>query len=268
MNNLHILFIGDIVGSLGRKAISQLLPEIKKEFSLDLVIANGENAAHGRGITLLTAQELLSNGIDFLTTGDHCFDQSTNIEACFSGALPIIRPANYGIDAPGEGYKIVSHPKGDILIINLLGRTFMSRHYECPFRKTEEILESFTNKKFSAIIVDIHAEATSEKIALRHFLNGKISALFGTHTHVQTADGQISSVGTAYLSDVGMTGQADGVIGIEASPIIATFLTQIRQPHALASAGRAILNGVIITIDTTTARCLDITPIQREAFIE
>jgi metallophosphoesterase (TIGR00282 family) len=260
---INILFIGDIVGSVGRKAVSALLPGLKEEFSIDLVIANGENAAHGKGLTLTTAQELLSAGIDWMTTGDHCFDQSSNIEACFNNEQPILRPANYSSQAPGRGYSIISTAFGDILLMNVIGRSFMSRDYDSPFEKYSEIMALFTDKKFSAIIIDIHAEATSEKIAFRHFVDGTASVLIGTHTHVQTADNCITPAGTGYVTDAGMTGFADGVIGVEKEPVLHSFLTQIKQPQRLPESGKAILSGVIATIDPATSRCQSIQPIQR-----
>lgn len=260
---LNILFIGDIVGAVGRKAVASLLPDIKKEFAIDLVIANGENAAHGKGITAVTAQELLAAGINWITTGDHCFDQQSSLEACFNDEQPILRPANYSSQAPGRGYAIASTELGDVLIINLIGRSFMARDYDSPFEKYTEIRQLFTDKKFSAIIIDIHAEATSEKIAFRYFVDGAASALIGTHTHVQTADHCITPAGTGYLTDVGMTGYADGVIGVEKEPVLYSFLTQIKQPQRLPESGKAILSAVVITIDPANGRCQSIFPIQR-----
>lgn len=260
---ITILFIGDIVGSIGRKAIAGLVPDLKKEFSIDLVIANGENSAHGKGISEKTVQELLSSGIDWITTGDHCFDQSSSLATCFNNDQPVLRPANFSSKAPGRGYAIIPTSQGEVLLINLVGRTFMSRDFDSPFEKYQEISQIFTDKKFSAIIIDIHAEATSEKIAFRHFVEGSVSALIGTHTHVQTADHCITPLGTGYITDVGMTGYADGIIGVEKEPVLHSFLTQIKQPQQLPDTGNAILNGVIISIDPATARCHSIQPIQR-----
>lgn len=262
MSTLNVLFIGDVVGSIGRKVISTLLPDLRKEFKIDIVIANGENAAHGRGITLATAKELFATGVDWLTTGDHCFDQSSNIEACFNKEA-ILRPANFNHQAPGKGYAIISTPKGDILLLNLIGQAFMNGNYSSPFEKWQEIDQLFTDKNFSAIIIDIHAEATSEKITLKHLIEGKASALLGTHTHVQTADSLITAHGTGYITDVGMTGYSEGIIGVEAEPILKTFLTGIKQPKRLPENGKAMLNGVYLEIDTDSARCQAITPIQR-----
>lgn len=263
MSTLRILFIGDIVGAIGRRAVAELLPGLKEEIKPDLVIANGENAAHGKGITPATAEELRAAGIDWLTTGDHCFDQAASVPVCFDESQPILRPANYAAEAPGRGFAVISTPQGEVLLINLIGRVFMAKNYEDPFRKSTEILESFTDKKFSAIIIDMHAEATSEKIALRHFLDGRITALIGTHTHVQTADNQVTAAGTGFLSDAGMTGFADGVIGLEAAPIVASYLTQTKQPHVIPEEGRAIFSAALVTIDTASGHCLSLEPLQR-----
>ncbi len=268
MSELNLLFIGDIVGRIGRETVKRLLPEIKKDFKIDTVIANGENAAHGKGITVLTANELIAAGVNAITTGDHCFDQPSNIEGCFGGDLPIIRPANYNADAPGTGHIVLETSKGPVLVINLIGRAFMARHYECPFKAADRILQAFTDKKFSAIIVDIHAEATSEKIALRHFLNGRVSALAGTHTHVMTADHQITAEGTGYITDTGMNGAADGVIGVETEPVLASFLTQIKQPQRLGEAGPALFNALVISVNPVTGKCLSVQPVQRHVDIQ
>ncbi len=266
-SHLTILFLGDIVGRLGRAAVARLVPQLREKYSPDLVFANGENAAHGKGVTPLTIEEMLSSGIDYLTTGDHCFDQINLIEECFNGRFPILRPANYAPNVPGQGFVIIPSAKGDILLINLIGQTFMPRNFESPFHCAEKILASFTGKKFSAIIIDIHAETTAEKIALRHFLDGRISALLGTHTHVPTADAQITSNGSGYISDLGMTGDADGVIGIVAQPIVQSFITQLKLGHELAQTGRAQCNGVKLEIDPETGRCMNIEPIHETILI-
>lgn len=264
---LTILFIGDIVGRMGRAAVARLVPQLREKYSPDLVFANGENAAHGKGVTPLTIEEMLNSGIDYLTTGDHCFDQMNLIEECYNGRFQILRPANYAPNVPGQGFVVIPHAKGEILLINLIGQTFMSRHFESPFHCAEKILTSFTGKKFSAIIIDIHAETTAEKIALRHFLDGRISALLGTHTHVPTADAQLTSAGTGYISDLGMTGDADGVIGIVAQPIVRSFLTQLKLGHELAQTGRAECNGVKLTIDPESGHCVSIEPFHETILI-
>jgi len=260
---LKILFIGDINGKIARETIKKLLPEIKTKYRPDLVIANAENAAHGKGVTESTLQELMSYGIDWFTNGDHAFDKDKFINQVYESELPIIRPANYSSEAPGKGYVIIEAKKLRILLINLIGRVFMSMDYDCPFKKINSILEeiALSEKKLSAIIVDIHAEATSEKVAMGHYLDGRVSAVVGTHTHVMTADQKITKNGTAYITDVGMVGSDEGVIGVKKENIINTFLTQIKLPHVIPETGKSILNSVLITIDPKNKKAIEIKPI-------
>ncbi|MCX6792581.1 MAG: TIGR00282 family metallophosphoesterase [Candidatus Falkowbacteria bacterium] len=260
---LSILFIGDIVGRLGRQAVVDVLPKLIKQHKPDLIIANGENLAHGKGITPTVAKQMFEAGIDWLTTGDHCFDQASSVEECFESNLKIIRPENYSADAKGKGHALIKVRDHNVLLINLLGRSFMTRHFDCPFRAAEKILASFTDKKISAIIIDIHAETTAEKIALRHFLDGKISALLGTHTHVPTADSQITQRGTGYITDIGMTGYADGVIGVLPEAVIESFLTQTKISHQMPDSGRAQSNIVKLLINPQDKKCLEIELIQK-----
>jgi len=262
---LKILFIGDISGKLGRKAIKELLPKLKKELKPDLVIANAENVAHGVGITEQTLNEVKDAGIDYFTAGDHAFDQLKQAQDVYS-KFPIIRPANFPPDAPGEGYAIIEKNGHKILLINLVGRVFMSMDYNCPFRKLDEILANLPDNNLSAIIIDIHAEATSEKISLKHYIDGKVSAVLGTHTHVPTADAEITKKGMAYITDVGMAGFADGCIGVDKENIIKTFLTQIKQEHKIPEVGRGMLNAVLVSIDPKTKKAIDIKQIIK--FIE
>jgi len=260
---LSVLFIGDIVGRLGRQTIIEILPKLKKQYKADLVIANGENLAHGKGITAAVAKQMFEAGIDWLTTGDHCFDQAASVEECFQSDLKILRPENYSPDAPGKGHALITINNQNILLINLLGRSFMTRHFDCPFRAAEKIIANFTDKNISAIIIDIHAETTAEKIALRHFLNGKISALLGTHTHVPTADAQITKLGTGYITDTGMTGYADGVIGVMPQAVIDSFLTQTKINHQMPDSGRTQCNVVHLLINGQNKKCLNIELIQQ-----
>jgi len=264
---LSILFIGDIVGRLGRLAIIELLPKLKKQYQPDLIIANGENLAHGKGLTKITAEQMFEAGIDWLTSGDHCFDQASSVEACFNSDLKILRPENYSPDATGTGHALIKIREQNILLINLVGRSFMNRSFDCPFRAATKLLASFTDKKISAIIIDIHAEATAEKIALRHFLDGKISALLGTHTHVPTADAQITTLGTGYITDVGMTGYADGVIGVMPQAIIDSFISQVKANHQLPTVGKAQCNLVQLLINPQNRNCLAIDLIQKTSTI-
>ncbi len=258
---LNILFIGDISGKIGRKTVQKVLPGLRKKLKPDLIIANAENIAHGTGVTEKTLKEVMEYGVDWFTCGDHSFKREKENDV-FNN-LPIIRPANFPDKSPGNGYTIIKVNSYNILLINLIGRVFMHMDYDCPFRKVDKILKenNLDKKNISAIIIDIHAEATSEKIALKHYLDGKVSALLGTHTHVMTADNEITKKGTAYISDVGMTGFADGCIGIEKENIIKTFLTQIKSKHNIPDEGRAIFNAVSLTINPKTGKTTEIKPI-------
>jgi len=260
---LKILFIGDISGKIGRRAIAKLLPKIKKEEKIDFIIANPENVAHGQGITKSTLDELMDTDIDFFTGGDHSFAAKKQLDDIFGGKYPIIRPANYPAGVPGKGYDIVKYKDHEILIINLIGRVYMRFDYDCPFRKLDEILANFSNRKFSAIIVDIHAEATSEKIILGKYADKRVTAVLGTHTHVMTADHEVTENGMAYITDVGMTGFADGSLGVEKEGIIETFLTQIKNPHVIPEKGRAIFSSVLLTINSKTGKAKSIKPITK-----
>jgi len=260
---MKILFIGDIVGKIGRRAVIKLLPKLKKEYKFDLAIANAENSAHGSGVTEKIIKELLAAGIDFMTTGDHAFRMNKQLNVY--DKYPILRPANFPPGLPGKGYAEITKEKHRVIIINLIGRVFMKQDYDCPFRKLDEILANLNlpDKKISAIIVDIHAETTSEKICFGYYANGRVSAVLGTHTHIMTADQKISKKGTAYITDVGMTGWANGSLGIDKEAIIKTFLTQIKYPHTIPEKGEAILNAVLLNINTKTARTKTIKPITK-----
>lgn len=261
---LKILFIGDIYGKLGREAVRQLLPEIKAKERPNLVIANAENAAHGSGISLATIKELKSFGIDWFTTGDHAFDNEQQFKLCLAENLPLLRPANFSEGVPGVGVQIIEAGKNKILLINLLGRVFMHQDFDDPFRALDVILNEYLAKfKPSAIIVDIHAEATSEKIGFGHYADGRVSAVLGTHTHVMTADARLLPKGTAFISDVGMVGALNEVIGLGKENVIKSFLTQIRQEKIIPETGEALLNSVLITIDPKTARATAIKPITK-----
>ncbi len=261
---LKILFIGDIYGKLGRETVKKILPQIKDEEQPNLVIANAENVAHGSGISLPTIKELMSSGVDWLTTGDHAFDNEEQFKFCVAEGLPVIRPANYSAGVPGVGHRLIQTGNYQILLIAVLGRVFLHQDFDDPFRAVDSILDEYLAKfKPSAIIVDIHAEATSEKIALGHYLDGRVSAVLGTHTHVMTADARILSRGTAFMSDVGMVGAVDSVIGLGKENVIKSFLTQIKQEKIVPETGGALLNSVLVTIDPGTAKAVEIKPITR-----
>ena len=258
---MKILFIGDIVGKIGRKTVTKILPKLKKEHSIDFVIANAENSAHGTGITETVIKELTSAGINYFTLGDHAFSRLKQVKECFEKNTNLLRPANFPPDLPGRGYRLATINSHSVLLINLIGRVFMDKDYDCPFRKIDEILSNLAKKNISAIIVDIHGEATSEKVALRHYLDGKISALVGTHTHVMTNDSQVTDKGTAYITDAGMVGAADSIIGVDKENILKSFLTQVKHPHVIPEKGKAIFNAVLISLNTKTKKANKIKPI-------
>jgi len=251
---LRILMIGDIVGRPGRTIVKEKLPSLRSEYEVDFVIANGENAAGGNGITEKIAQELFDCGIDFLTMGNHIWDNK-DVFNFIEGENRIVRPANYP-DAPGSGYQIVQTEKGHkIGILNISGRTFMPP-LDCPFKTADSIIEKISSVT-KIIIVDFHAEATSEKIAMGWYLDGRASLVAGTHTHVQTADEKILPNGTAYITDLGMTGPIDSVLGINTESIIYKFLTQMPVRFEVAK-GPSELNGIVVDLDELTGKALAI----------
>ncbi len=258
-NKVRILFIGDVVGRPGRSGVHYLVPDIVEGYGINLVIANAENAAGGIGVTSSVADELLDNGIHVLTTGNHIWAKKEIVE--YLTASPrLLRPANYPPDLPGRGSTVIHTQEGDAIgVLNLQGRVYME-NLDCPFRVAEKEVEAL-RKKTKIVIVDFHAEATSEKVALGWFLDGRASAVLGTHTHVQTADERVLPKGTAYISDVGMTGALDSVIGMKKGIAIRRFLTQM--PLKLEVAKKNIqLQGVILEIDRETGSGISIKRIQ------
>jgi len=258
---MKILCIGDVVGEPGREAIKKLLPGLREEFQADLTVVNAENAAAGAGITPRIVEELFKNGCDVLTTGDHIWDRS-EIREYLKETPFLLRPANFPNGTPGKGFCIIETPTGEkVAIINLLGRVFMRYNVNCPFREVKGIVEKIKDE-VRIIIVDMHAEATSEKIALSWFMDGQVSAVVGTHTHIPTADETILPRGTAYITDLGMTGPHDSVIGQNKDRIIERFLNVLPSKFEVATADTR-LNGVVIDIDETTGKAKTITRIQR-----
>jgi 2',3'-cyclic-nucleotide 2'-phosphodiesterase len=248
---MKILFIGDIIGKPGRRAVKELLPALISSREIDLVIANCENAAAGFGITRDIIEELYAAHIDILTSGNHVWDKKEALEF-ISDYETLLRPANYPAAVPGHGSVIYPTPAGDYVgVLNLAGRIFM-HPIDCPFVRAKEEL-AWLRAKTKVIIVDIHAEATSEKKALGWYLDGEASAVLGTHTHVQTADDEILPKGTAYLSDVGMTGPFDSVIGIRKETIIERFLTQIPNRFDVAK-NDVRLQGALLDIDAESGK--------------
>ena len=243
---MRVLFIGDIIGEPGRTIVASLLPVLLSELQIDFCLANGENAAGGFGITPAVSSELFSLGVDLLTSGNHVWDRK-EIESFIQQEPRLLRPANYPSEVPGSGLHILKKNQHCLGVLNLSGRTFMSP-LDCPFRAADREVAQM-KQETRAILIDFHAEATSEKRAFGWFMAGKASAVIGTHTHVQTADEQILPGGTAYITDAGMTGSGESVIGIVKEDAISRFLTQMPKRYRIAK-GSLQFNGVLVEIDS------------------
>jgi 2',3'-cyclic-nucleotide 2'-phosphodiesterase len=256
---LRILFVADVVGHPGRDAVKALLPGLKEELSPDLVILNGENAAGGFGLTAKIAAELKTAGADVITSGNHVFAQKE-----FVGELPgldrVLRPANYPPAAPGKGWWVVQAAGNDVLVMNLMGRIFLD-NLDDPFRAADAILADHPDVK--VVFCDMHAEATSEKTAMGWYLDGRASAVVGTHTHIPTADARLLPGGTAYVTDVGMVGPRDGCIGMDKDVVIQRFQTGVPNRFVVAS-GTVTFNSVLVTINPSSGRATSIQRIDRE----
>jgi metallophosphoesterase (TIGR00282 family) len=262
---LTVLFLGDIVGEPGRTAVIERLPELKEKYTLDFVVVNGENAAAGRGITGKITIDLLRAGVSVITTGDHIWDQK-DIFAFLDLEPRLLRPLNYPPGAPGNGTIVLETSKGKIGVINVQARTFMQPILENPFRAVEAAVTKMREETVN-IIVDVHGETTSEKIAMGRFLDGKVSAVLGTHTHVQTADEQIFPGGTAFMCDAGMCGPINSILGRAVDPIVNRFVSNLPAPFPVA-AGEVRLRGALIEIDETIGRATRITRLDEAGLSE
>lgn len=249
---MKILAVGDLVGESGVKKLKEELRKIKQEKQIDFVIVNAENSAGGMGITTSIFQELKRLQIDAITMGNHTWGKKDIFT--FIDDEIMNRPANYSRGVVGKGYHIYPCKGKNIAVINLIGRTDIGVQSDNPFTKMEDILQEIKGKA-DIIIVDFHAEATAEKIAMKHFLDGRITALFGTHTHVQTADEEITEKGTAYITDIGMTGPIHSVIGMDANASVKRFVTSLPERYKLAE-GKCMLNGIIIEINDEDCRAI------------
>jgi metallophosphoesterase (TIGR00282 family) len=262
---LKVLFLGDVIGKPGRHAVEKNLDQLVSRFKADMVLANGENSAGGIGISVKTAKNLLGSGIDVLTTGNHVF-KKREIYDLLDKEERLLKPANYPPDTPGRGYNIYQIEKlGNlkVAVINLCGRVFVE-NLDCPFRTVNRILE-YVSEETPVIIVDMHAEVTSEKVAMGWYLNGRVSAVIGTHTHIQTADERIlPGDGTAYITDVGMVGPRESVIGVKKENIIERFITGMPQKFSVAR-DDVWINGAIIDIDEKSGRAKSIKRINQKA---
>lgn len=272
---MKILFFGDIVGRAGRQAIKQVLPQLKKEFEPDLVLANGENVAHGQGLTEEGIKEILASGIDYLTGGDHAFALGGSEEILANVSWPVLRPLNWPGEVAGRGSAIITVGTKRILLVNLIGRVFMRHDFNDPFVCAKELLDDYSlggqeqgSAKVDAIILDFHAEATSEKAALAWFLDGQVSAILGTHTHVPTADEKILRQGSAFISDVGMVGALDSVLGANKEIVIKRFLTQRLFKMEPAQSSQAEVNGVFLELDDKTGLTRSISRVRRLVALE
>ncbi|GHH96599.1 TIGR00282 family metallophosphoesterase [Neobacillus kokaensis] len=256
---MNLLFIGDVVGSPGRDMVKEYLPKLKEKYSPQLTIINGENAAGGKGITEKIYRQFLEQGAQAITLGNHAWDNREIFEF-IDEAKYLVRPANFPKNTPGKGLIFIKINQLEVAIINLQGRTFMNP-IDCPLQKADELI-SIAKERTPFIFVDFHAEVTSEKQALGWYLDGKVSAVVGTHTHVQTADHRILPGGTAYLTDVGMTGPYDGILGVERSAVLKRFLTGLPVRFEVPEGGRNQLSAVNIELDRKTGLAKKIEPIR------
>lgn len=246
---MNILFLGDVFGSTGRDIVTEKLGHLKKEYQIDFTLANGENAAHGKGLSMKAADELYDAGVDFITLGNHTWNNANIMQ--FIDEYPIVRPANFHPDLPGRGYAVRETAKGKIGILNLQGRVYMEpsdNPFDCALRCTEKL-----RAETPVIIVDFHGEATSEKIALATVLDGKVSAVIGTHTHVQTADERILPKGTGFITDAGMCGPSNSIIGMNTALVTEKFIYNTPRRFEPAK-GSPQLNGVVLEIDEGTGK--------------
>lgn len=265
--------VGDVVGRPGRDALAQLLPALRQELALDVVVVNAENAAAGRGLTSRLAKELLASGADVLSSGNHIYNVREFVADLEAGALPVLRPANYPAAAPGRGMITVHLDKGSgaggatrsVTVINLMGRTFMPVQVDDPFRAADRLLEEAPAG--IPVLVDFHAEATSEKQALAWYLDGRVAAVVGTHTHVPTADARLLPRGTAMVTDVGMAGAVDSIIGDDVDAVLQRFLTSMPTRLPVAAGGEAIVNAVLIEVDDATGRATHIERVDRRCVV-
>ncbi|KPP93680.1 MAG: hypothetical protein HLUCCA08_05750 [Rhodobacteraceae bacterium HLUCCA08] len=261
---MRILFLGDVMGRAGRAAVAERLAGLRAEWRLDFVVVNGENASNGAGLTAKHAQGLLEAGADVVTLGDHAFDQREMLQFCETEPR-IIRPVNFARDAPGRGARVFSDARGrKVLVAQVLGQVFMKRCFDEPFAHAERILKAHPlGGAVQASLVDIHCEATSEKMAMGHFCDGRASVVVGTHTHVPTADAVILPGGTAYQSDAGMCGDYDSVIGMTKAEPLRRFVTGMAKARFEPAAGEATLSGLFVETDDASGKAVRVVPVRQ-----
>jgi 2',3'-cyclic-nucleotide 2'-phosphodiesterase len=264
---VKILFFGDIMGKPGRQGLIKMLPSFKLKYDADFIIANGENLSHGAGISRGAYNEMMDGGVDFLTGGNHIWGKKEVIDILNEKKSKIIRPANYPPGAPGEGCKIIEVGIYKVLVVNLIGRVFIKQDFDCPFRKIDEILSDDDLSDVKIKIVDFHAEATSEKIAFSYYVDGRVSAVIGTHTHVATNDARILPNGTFHITDVGMVGVKESILGKGKEEIIEEFLTQRPVKTDIADGNITHISGIFLDMDYNTGKVETFEKIEEDAVI-
>lgn len=247
---MKILYIGDIVAKIGRRAVAQVLPELKNEKQIDFVIAQSENMSTGNGLTIKSVNEMREAGVDFFSGGNHSFRKKEFYPYFEDNSVPVIRPANYPGKAPGRGWAITNTPFGKVLVINVMGQTFNGPQFDHPLKTIDAILEDTKDEKLAASIIDFHGDLTSEKVAIGFYYDGKVSAVVGSHIHVSTADAKVLPGGTAHITDTGMTGPIDSVLGVKKEIIIKRWLDQLPAQHDWPTTGAVQFSSVLIDIDS------------------
>lgn len=262
---MRFLIFGDVVGRIGRRALAETIPELKHAYHPDVILANAENLAHGLGVTVRTLQEVLDAGVTLLTSGNHVWDKSEGVELLRVPDPSVIRPANYPPGAPGMGWKTLTVDGKNVLVVNLIGRVFMKDLVDNPFRAFDAVIEAAG--PVDVTIVDFHGETTSERNAFGWYADGRASVVYGTHTHIPTADARILPKGTAFVTDVGMTGARDSVIGVEPATTIPQYTTGMGQRYTWPETGVAWVHAIIADVDTSLRRATHIERITREVTI-
>ena len=255
---MKIMLVGDVVGRTGRKAFDRYTKELRQKYNVDMVIVNGENSAGGKGISRKSMDELLRGGADVITSGNHIWD-NREVYRFIDQEPYLVRPANYPQGAPGKGWCIYPFRSANVAVINLSGRAFMP-DMDCPFQKIEDILSEIGNEA-DIFVLDFHAETTSEKMAMGFYLDGRVQAVVGTHTHIQTSDARILPKGTGYITDLGMTGPKNSVIGMDIEASLKRFLTTLPERYKIAT-GECMFNGVIFDIDDNTNKAISVTRVK------
>lgn len=265
---IKILFFGDIVGKIGRQAIAKTLPYLKNKYQPDLVMANVENLAHGKGITEKTLTEINESGIDFFTSGNHIWKREDIKHILNDQKFSLITPLNDPRTQAGQGEKIIEVNHCKLLMVNLLGRVFMKEeNLLCPFKTIDQVLEKYKNEEINGVIIDFHAEATSEKQAMGWYLDSRVSAILGTHTHIATIDAKILPQGTAYVTDVGMVGPTDSVLGIDKDKVIKKFLTDDKIIFEIPEEGVVGIDAIYLEINPENKKCVKIERVYKEVTV-